>query len=179
MSKAPFLLTLLGLFTIAACTIQASEPILVADFQEKELSILAAIPQNASGYEGEFEDKAAIMSITEELAAAYRHADSAYLAKIIAPDAVYITPFGAMITQEQLLKDLRSGDLSFTEYDLLTIYVRSFNNTIITIGNVHIAAQQGKNKINENFRFIRVFKRINGQWQVIATDLAIYKIKMQ
>jgi len=44
---------------------------------------------------------------------------------------------------------------------------------------VHIAAQQGKNKINENFQFIRVFKRINGQWQVIATDLAIYKIKMQ
>jgi hypothetical protein len=92
--------------------------------------------------------------------------DTAFLERILADDFVGVGPLGFLLTRQEWLARLQSGDLKYTSHTLDEVKVRAYNETAILIGRLTQEAFYRGNPINALLRTTLVFIHQHEQWQL-------------
>jgi ketosteroid isomerase-like protein len=111
---------------------------------------------------------AELMKIEHDMLAALLKKDAATFAKHFADDAVLTTPDGAVQTKVQLLGDVKSGALVLEASTISDMKVKIHGDAAVV---TYITTDKGKYKgqdISGRFRWIDVFVRQGGAWQLVA-----------
>src|SRR5215471_12800839 len=100
-----------------------------------------------------------VTGLAEAWAAAELQSDTVFLEGTLADDFVGVGPLGFLLTKQEWLARLQSGDLKYTAHTLDEVKVRVYNETAILIGRVTQEATYRGNPINTQLRASMVFIR--------------------
>ena len=128
---------------------------------------------------GDSRDERAILRVLEECSVALEQSDVDALKHIYADDWTFVNTFGAIITKDDRLADLRSGDLKYVYFRIDELSIRVYKKTAIVIGRATI---KGQNKWRDNsgqYRVTAVFLKKNGRWQVAAQQSNSADVRVQ
>ena len=92
--------------------------------------------------------------------------DIAKLDGLLADDFSLINPAGKLLNKAQFLVDLSSGDLRYESLNYDDIGLRTYRDVALVTGRV---VRKGQYKGQDNsgqFRFIHVFVKHQGRWQI-------------
>ncbi len=99
-------------------------------------------------------------------ATAELQSDTAFIERTLADDFVGVGPLGFLLTRQEWLARLQSGDLKYTAHTLDEVKVRVYNEAAILIGRLTQEATYRGNPINVQLRTTLVFVRQDGQWKL-------------
>ena len=105
-------------------------------------------------------------------ATAELHGDVGFLDRTLAADFVGIGPRGFLLTKEQWLARLTSGDLRYQGFTWDEVAVRSYGDAAVATGRW---TQEGTHKgqdVSGQFRATQVFLKQNGQWLLAGLHLS-------
>jgi ketosteroid isomerase-like protein len=109
-----------------------------------------------------------LMKIEHEVLAALLKKDAAAFGKHFADDAVLTTPDGSVQTKAQLVGDVKSGALVLDASTISDMKVQVHGDAAVV---TYITVDKGKYKgqdISGRFRWMDVFVRRGGVWQLVA-----------
>lgn len=113
-----------------------------------------------------------VMKLAEAWVAAETRGDVAFLERTLTDDFIGIGPLGFMLTKQEWIGRLQSGDLKYESLTLDEARVRMYNDAaILTARQVQNAAYRG-NSINAQFRTMLVFVYQRGLWQLAGLQLS-------
>ena len=146
---------MLGAFVIALSALVSA--------QSRETT-QAAAPARVAGQDTE----AALMKMERDAAVALTKRDIAGFGSIMADDAVFTGPDGAVQTKAQLLADIKAGELVIESTNISDLKVRVFGDSAVA---TYTTTDKGKYKgrdISGRYRWTDTFVRRGGKWQVVA-----------
>jgi hypothetical protein len=92
--------------------------------------------------------------------------DIAKLDRLLADDFTLINPAGKILNKSQLLADMSPGDLRYESLNYDDIGLRVYRDVSLVTGRVVRKGQyKGQDKRGQ-FRFIHVFVKHQGRWQM-------------
>ncbi len=98
-------------------------------------------------------------------------ADSAALEPLLAEDYTAITPFGAIQTKEQTLKNLSSGLLHVGSLVISDRKVRVYGATAVVTSLAELTGYKADKELSGRYRYTRVYVRnSNGQWKIVSFE---------
>ncbi|MDB5078048.1 MAG: nuclear transport factor 2 family protein [Chloroflexi bacterium] len=100
------------------------------------------------------------------------HGDIAFLESTLAADFVGVGPLGFMLTKDEWLARLQSGDLKYESLDLDEVKVRVYNEAAVLIGRQVQRAVYRGNSISAQLRTTVVLVRLQGNWQLVSLHLS-------
>lgn len=113
-----------------------------------------------------------VTQLAEAWATAETRGDVAFLERTLTDDFIGIGPLGFMLTKQEWIGRLQSGDLKYESLTLDEARVRMYNDAaILTARQVQNAAYRG-NSINAQFRTMLVFVYQRGLWQLAGLQLS-------
>lgn len=113
-----------------------------------------------------------VMKLAEVWAAAETRGDVAFLEKTLTDDFIGIGPLGFMLSKQEWIERLQSGDLKYQSLTLDEVRVRVYNDAAILTGRQVQNATYRGNPINAQLRTMLVFVYQHGQWQLAGLQLS-------
>src|SRR5438876_8339187 len=107
-----------------------------------------------------------VARLADAWATAELQGDTAFLERTLADDFVGVGPLGFLLTKQEWLARLQSGDLKYTADTLDEVNVRAYNEAAILIGRLTQEAAYRGNPINVLLRTTLVFVHQDGQWHL-------------
>jgi Domain of unknown function (DUF4440) len=107
-----------------------------------------------------------VARLADAWATAELQSDTAFLERTLEDDFVGVGPLGFLLTRQEWLTRLQSGDLKYTTHTLDEVKVRTYNETAILIGRLTQEAFYRGNPINAQLRTTLVFIHQHEQWQL-------------
>src|SRR5215469_16917003 len=77
-----------------------------------------------------------VARLADAWASAELQGDTAFLERTLADDFVGVGPLGFLLTRQEWLARLQSGDLKYTAHTLDEVKVRAYNDAAIVIGRL-------------------------------------------
>jgi ketosteroid isomerase-like protein len=112
-----------------------------------------------------------VARLADAWATAELQSDTAFLERRLSDDFVGIGPLGFLLTKQEWLARLQSGDLKYDALTLDEVKVRVYNEAALVIcRQVQEAAYRG-NPIMAQLRTTLVFVQHQGQWQLAGLHL--------
>src|SRR5689334_15133986 len=134
--------------------------------------VVTLIPGGVSAQQ---RDSAAIVSLQREYARSTMQADTAALRRVEPPDATFTYPDGSTGNGASDLRAVLEGKVRMEEYRLDSIKVRILEPTVAVVtGRATIKGAYFESPIatpmdlSGDFRFIDVWHRLRGRWQLAA-----------
>jgi ketosteroid isomerase-like protein len=112
-----------------------------------------------------------VARLADAWATAELQSDTAFLERTLADDFVGVGPLGFLLTRQEWLARLQSGDLKYDTHTLDEVKVRTYNETAILIGRLTQEAFYRGNPINAQLRTTLVFINQREQWQLAGLHL--------
>ncbi|HXU25761.1 MAG TPA: nuclear transport factor 2 family protein [Bacteroidia bacterium] len=116
------------------------------------------------------ETKNQIIELEKKLLNAFQEKNLVTLEELIHADALFILPNGLSVTKADVLNNYRTGNSAFTNITASNQIINVVNNTAIVSLNLQMQGNYFEKQISAQFRYLRVWKLCNNQWQVIATS---------
>jgi len=85
------------------------------------------------------------------------HQDWASLAELYADDYILVRSTGTALTKEDVLTDLRTGDLDFKSIELMNEHVRLVGSVAILTGDSRTIAKRDGIAFESHFRLVAVY----------------------
>lgn len=106
----------------------------------------------------------------EKLLQAFREKDIATLDKLIDDSLIFDGPDGSVVSKEMDMATYRAEDTKIETMDCLERQIQVFGDTAIISTVIYLKASfmGDKYKADGKARFLRTWKRIDGQWKVIG-----------
>ena len=79
------------------------------------------------------------------------------LAVLYANDYMLVRSDGSVLNKESVLRDLKSGGLTFTSIELVDEEVRIYGETAIVTGKSRTLARRGSEQLASRFRLVAVY----------------------
>lgn len=130
------------------------------------LMLVAAAPLAA---QAEDSVKAAEMKRRDALLAA----DTATLAKLMAPDFMEISRLGTVRTGPENLRDVGSGTLHLTSIKYDSLNVRIYGDVAVLTGIADNTGTMRGFPFSGKIRYTRVFVRKDGRWQAVLMQQTV------
>ncbi len=109
-----------------------------------------------------------IMSLADAWTAAELRGDTAFIEKTLADDFIGIGPLGFLLSKQQWLERIQSGELKYETLNLDEAQVRVYDGAAILIGcHVQHSAYQG-HSIRAQLRTTLVFVHQQGTWKLAS-----------
>lgn len=111
-----------------------------------------------------------LTQIERDLAAAFVRGDTSVIEQHTDKDAYLVDPMGDVSSRSNLVEQIKSGDLKFESIEPSDIKVRTYGDTAVVS---YQSKEKGKYKtqdIGGETRWLEVFVRRNGKWQVVASQ---------
>ena len=112
--------------------------------------------------------KEEILQKEEALRRAMLQADIPQLKKLIHEKLIFHIPGGGIINKEIDLENYRSGKMQLQRLEFKDQKLEIHEDTAIVSTAVEMEGSFEGNTFAGNFRFLRVWKKASGNWQVIA-----------
>jgi len=94
--------------------------------------------------------------------------DAGFFDRTTADDYTMITSSGELRNKARAMSDLKSGEVKFQSADVDELEVRVYGDTAVVTGRHTQKAQSAGNDISGQYRFTRVYVKLNGQWKAVA-----------
>ena len=116
---------------------------------------------------------AELQEIEDQLVAAWVAGDPSIHERVLSDDWGVIDAQGRMRNKAEVLEEMfRPGERSITGY-IDDVNVRPYGDWAIVTGKTHVAGRYEGNDINVTLRFMDVFRRRDGKWQVVASQATL------
>jgi len=112
-----------------------------------------------------------IVELEQKLRQAFLQRDVATLDQLISDDVSITDPLGRTISKKQDLDMHSSGDLVINSYDAGEINIRVYDSIAIVTLRVRLQLHYKMQAIDGDYRYIRVYRSYQGQWQIIAAQI--------
>ncbi len=109
-----------------------------------------------------------IKVVEAQLLTAMKNADIEQLNALLHDDLLFNIPGGQTFTKSMDMASYQSGEMQIDELVTGDVQVRDMENTVVVVTTIHMKGQYKDYKINDNYRFLRVWKLFGTQWKVIA-----------
>ena len=115
-------------------------------------------------------DVAAVTKLETTWNEAHQKGDAATLQQLFADDMVVVVPGMRPLSKSDSLAVLKSGKMTFERYESSDLTVRVYDDTAVVTGRVQRtrAMVGGGPKMDDDWRFTKVYLRRDGAWQVIS-----------
>ena len=107
-----------------------------------------------------------VMRLADTWATAELQGDVAFLERTLADDFIGVGPLGFLLSKQEWLARLQSGDMKYTAHILDEVRVRAYNEAAIVIGRLTQEATYRDNPMNVQLRTTLVFIHQHEQWQL-------------
>ena len=112
----------------------------------------------------------AVRQLFDELVGSYAKNDAAIPARILADDFTFVSPFGAILTKEQRLGEIKPGGVHFDSYAVDDVKVRVYGDTAVVTNQSTVAGKLGDQDLSGQYRVTSVFVKKGGNWQLVAAQ---------
>lgn len=110
-----------------------------------------------------------VIQVEDERMRAFKTSDAATLNRIFDDDFTFTNVNGEIHTKAELIGDVTSGKLKYTELKHSEIRVRVYENTAILTGrSASVYIDAGKEGGRTPRRYMNIYIRKNGQWRLVA-----------
>jgi len=127
-----------------------------------------AVSQTVSNKNKRSRGEQNVQTVLDEAGAALARNDAAALERIYADDWTFVSPFGALVTKEQRLAALRSGNLKYESVSRDEMNIRIYGNTAVAVALQTSKAQSGGQDVSGQYRVTIVLAKKGGRWQIVA-----------
>ncbi len=131
------------------------------------LAVHGATPAGAAA------DEQAIRQVEDEITAALGRNDADALTKLWAPEYTFVNPAGALLTRDQRLALLRSGELKIEKYTRDDESIHVYGTTAVDTYRSTVGAQRNGQDISSSRRVITVLVKRDGRWQAVAQQSTV------
>ena len=109
-----------------------------------------------------------IILLEEKLVAAIKSGDINVLEELLHDDLVFNIPSGLTISKIEDIENYRAGKMIVDELAIADRIIRVFGSVASVAVTVHLKATNEGQNIDGTYRYLRVWKFMNGLWQIIA-----------
>jgi len=120
----------------------------------------------AQGQGGKVEQE--ILNLEQQWQDALLKGDAAALEKLYADGIIYTHSNASSDTKASYIAKIKSGATKYESLKRDDIKVRVFDDTAIVTCHWVVQTVSGGNKINTNARYIHVYVKQKGKWQMVA-----------
>lgn len=114
-----------------------------------------------------------VLQLEHDWANADVKADTAAIERLEAADFVFTGPDGMVTGKSDDLNDLKTGNFKADAIDLTDLKTRIYGNAAVITGKVTLKNCKWRGKdISGDYRFTDVWAKVNGNWQVVASQSA-------
>ena len=114
-----------------------------------------------------------LREIEDQLVTAWVAADPSVHERVLSEDLSVIDAQGRIRTKTEVLEEMfRPGEREITGR-IDEVNVRPYGDWAIVTGKTHVAGRYEGNDIKVTLRFMDVFRRIDGNWQVVASQATL------
>jgi ketosteroid isomerase-like protein len=99
-------------------------------------------------------------------------ADFTALENLLAPDMTYSHSNGWTQTKPEFIGSLRSHELEYQEIKPEALKVRVYGSTAVVTGRAHVKAISKGQEVSIELRFLDVYVKRKGKWQMVAWQSA-------
>ena len=99
---------------------------------------------------------------------AHLHGDAAALDKLWADDLIVTVPKMSVMTKADALGFLRSGHMQILRYETSSLRIKVYGDAAVVTGRLQRRRGMNGHEMNDDWRFIKVYVRREGRWQVVA-----------
>lgn len=116
---------------------------------------------------------AELREIENQLAAAWVAGDRSVHERVLAEDWTVIDAQGRIRSKHQVLEEMfRPGERDISGR-IDEVKVRPYGDWAIVTGKTHVEGRYEGNDIKVTLRFMDVFRRTEGKWQVVASQATL------
>ena len=112
--------------------------------------------------------KSTVLDCEKQLVTALESKNTDLLKELLYDNLIFAIPTGQVVTKEMDLQNLQSGNLKIDSIQADVQDVQLHDNCAITSVKVHLVGSYLDHPINQHFRYIRTWKMIDNQLQVIG-----------
>lgn len=112
--------------------------------------------------------KEEIEKLETKLLSALQNRDVKVMKKLLHDNLLFNLPSGQTVTKEIDLGNLQSGIITIKEIKAFDQIITTIDDTAIVTVTYNLKADLSGNSIDGNFRYLRVWKRFQDGWKVIA-----------
>ena len=108
-----------------------------------------------------------IIDLENQIAQAILNSDASFVERVFADDFFYTGIRGEVRAKQDIVNDLKSGELKFELMKFDDIKVRHFGETAVVTGLATTKGRGPKGEITGRFRYTRIYVKRQGAWQLI------------
>lgn len=109
-----------------------------------------------------------IIDCENRLLDAIRNGDIHTLDNLLHESLMFTIPTGQTITKEMDIEHYRSGMMTVYEIAPTEQTIKTIENIATVVVTIHLKAKYADQMIDGKFRYLRVWKRFNDSWKIIA-----------
>src|SRR3989442_613848 len=119
-------------------------------------------------------DERAVRAANDRLQAAVLTSDTAAFSQLLAPEYLFITATGGVITRDDVLRRYAAKELAYTVYRADSVRRRLFGDAAVVPALLeregrYVAGPRAGTELTGRYRSTRVYIRRGGRWQVVST----------
>lgn len=118
-------------------------------------------------------DKAALERLEGDWNAAHVRGDADALERLLADDVVIVVPGMRVITKADAVGMFTSGRMKFERFETSETKFRVYDATAIVTGRLRRTRAPADAKVEDDWRFTKVYLRRVGRWQVVSFQASI------
>jgi ketosteroid isomerase-like protein len=113
----------------------------------------------------------AVIQMEEELRVAISKNDTKAYGRIVGDDYVFTNQDGVIRTKAQMVAAYDSGSIKYESVKFDELKVHAYGDTAVVTGRNTAKGQDGGKDISGVFRYTRVYVKLQGRWQLVATQV--------
>jgi hypothetical protein len=119
-------------------------------------------------------DTVKVMAIEKQRFLAMIKKDTAFLYQSLANDLLYCHTTGEVDTKESFIRSIADRMLDYKEMDLQGANTRSYKNTVIINGKMHIIlySKRDSKLLDFTIKYLDVYHKHGKKWQLVAWQSA-------
>jgi ketosteroid isomerase-like protein len=112
------------------------------------------------------DDSAEIKQLSSDYRTALLTRDIKFLNSIIAPDEVNVGANGQPFDKQAFIAKIENPSFSYKKVEVPDLVVQVVGDMALTRGTATATSERSGVSATDNFRFVRIWQRIGGRWQV-------------
>jgi ketosteroid isomerase-like protein len=113
------------------------------------------------------DDAAQIKKLSTDYATALLNRDTKFLDSALAPDEVNVGTNGQPFDRQALIAKIQDPSFAYKKIEIADLVVQVIGAMALTRGTATVTSETTGHSATDNFRFIRIWQRQAGKWQVI------------
>jgi Domain of unknown function (DUF4440) len=115
-----------------------------------------------------------VLSMEKQRFLAMLNKDTAFLDQVLADDLLYCHTTGKVDTKQSFIRSIAERTLDYKKMDLQETSMRSYKNTVIINGKMHIIliSKSDNQQLDFTIKYLDVYRKKGKNWKLVAWQSA-------